>query len=188
MTYLDAATGKLIGEEAGLFIEDDDDVAKRMEGRIVTVAKPLFVTIEPGSLDLVMLFEYMIGNTDFSIMEQHNVRLVQTQTGRRFAVPYDFDYSGLADASYATPSAALPINSVRDRLFRGPCRTAAEWQPSVDQLRAVKSKVMELLEAPELSPSYRKDARSYVEQFYRVLDQPLTLKRAIIDPCVKVGM
>ena len=58
----------------------------------------------------------------------------------------------------------------------------------MDQLRAVKSKVMELLESPGLSPSYRKAARSYVEQFYRVLDQPLTLKRAIIDPCVKVGM
>ena len=187
MTYRDV-TGKVIGEEAGLFIEDDDDVAKRLEGRIIAAAQPVFVTIEPGSLDLMMLFEYMIGNTDFSIMTQHNVRVVQTEAGRRFAVPYDFDYSGLADASYARPSPALPITSVRDRLFRGPCRTAAEWQPSVDQLRAVKSKVMELLESPGLSPSYRKDARSYVEQFYRVLDQPVALKRAIIDPCAKVGV
>src|SRR4029079_5713904 len=93
MTYLDAATGKVVAQEAGLFIEDDDDVAKRLEGRITPVEKPLFVTIEPGSLNLLMLFEYMIGNTDFSIVEQHNVRLVQTPTGRRFAVPYDFDYS-----------------------------------------------------------------------------------------------
>jgi hypothetical protein len=188
MTYLDAATGKVIVEEAGLFVEDDDDVAKRLEGRIVTVEKPLFVTIEAGSLDLVTLFEFMIGNTDFSIMEQHNVRLVQTPAGRRFAVQYDFDYSGLADASYAAPSKALPIDSVRDRLFRGPCRTAAEWQPYVDQMRAVKSKVMELFAAPELSPSYRRQAVSYVEQFYRILEQPPAFKRAIIDPCVKVGM
>ena len=188
MTYLDAATGKVVAQEAGLFIEDDDDVARRLEGRITTVEKPLFVTIEPGSLNLLMLFEYMIGNTDFSIMEQHNVRLVQTPTGRRFAVPYDFDYSGLADADYASPSKALPIVSVRDRLFRGPCRTAAEWQPYVDQLREVKSKVMELFAAPELNPSYRQEARSYLEQFYRTLEQPSTLKRAIIDPCVRVGM
>jgi hypothetical protein len=188
MTYLDAATGKLVAEEAGLFIEDDDDVARRLEGRSIAAAQPVFVTIEPGSLDLMMLFEYMIGNTDFSIMQQHNVRVVQTPAGQRFAVPYDFDYSGLADASYARPAPALPINSVRDRLFRGPCRTAAEWQPSVDQLRAVKSKVMELFDAPGLSPSYRQQARSYIEQFYRVLDQPSTLKRALIDPCVKVGM
>lgn len=188
MTYLDAASGKVVGDEAGLFIEDDDDVAKRLEGRIIAAAQPVFVTIEPGSLDLMTLFEYMIGNTDFSIMTQHNVRVVQTQAGRRFAVPYDFDYSGLADAAYARPSPALPITSVRDRLFRGPCRTAAEWQPSVDQLRAAKAKVLELLDAPGLSPSYRKDAKSYVEQFYRVLDQPSALKKAIIDPCVKVGM
>jgi hypothetical protein len=188
MTYLDAATGKLVAEEAGLFIEDDDDVAKRLEGRIIAAAQPVFVTIDAGSLDLMTLFEYLIGNTDFSIMTQHNVRVVQTEAGRRFAVPYDFDYSGLADAAYARPAPALPISTVRDRLFRGPCRTAAEWQPSVDQLRAAKSKLMDLFEAPGLSPSYRKDARSYVEQFYRVLDQPSTLKRALIDPCVKVGM
>ena len=188
MTYLDAATGKLIAEESGLFIEDDDDVAKRLEGRIIEAAQPVFVTIDPGSLDLMMLFEYMIGNTDFSIMGQHNVRVVQTEAGRRFAVPYDFDYSGLADAAYARPSPALPINTVRDRLFRGPCRTAAEWQPHVEQVRAVKSKVMELFDAPELSPSYRQNAKSYLEQFYRTLDRPETLNRAIITPCVKVGM
>jgi len=188
MTYVDAASGKVVAEAAGLFIEDDDDVARRLEGRIVTVEKPLFVTIEPGSLNLMMLFEYMIGNTDFSIMEQHNVRLVQTQPGRRFVVPYDFDYSGLANADYASPSKALPIASVRERLFRGPCRTAAEWQPSVDQLRAVKSKVMELFDARELSASYRRDARAYLEQFYRMLEQPPTLKRAIIDPCANGGM
>ena len=188
MTYLDAATGKLVAEEAGLFVEDDDDVAKRMEGRIVAVEKPLFASIDAGSLNLMMLFEYMIGNTDFSIIEQHNVRLVQTQAGRRFAVPYDFDYAGLADADYARPSKALPIASVRDRLFRGPCRTADEWQPYLDQLRAVKGKAMALFEAPGLSPEYRKDARSYLEQFYRILDEPAALKRAILDPCVKMGM
>ena len=188
VTYLDAASGKVVADEAGLFIEDDDDVAKRLEGRITTVERPLFVTIEPGSLNLMMLFEYMIGNTDFSIIEQHNVRLVQTREGRRFAVPYDFDYSGLANAGYAKPSAALPISSVRDRLFRGPCRSADEWQPYVDQLRAAKSKVMELFDAPELSASYRKDAKSYLEQFYRVLDQPSAFKRSILDPCAKAGM
>ena len=58
----------------------------------------------------------------------------------------------------------------------------------MDQLREVKSKVMELFAAPELNPSYRQEARSYLEQFYRTLEQPSTLKRAIIDPCVRVGM
>ena len=47
---------------------------------------------------------------------------------------------------------------------------------------------MALFEAPQFSPAYRRDARSYLEQFYRVLDQPSALKRAILDPCVKVGM
>jgi hypothetical protein len=48
MTYVDAATGKIVAEEAGLFIEDDDDVAKLLEVRIVSFVKPLFVTFESG--------------------------------------------------------------------------------------------------------------------------------------------
>ena len=127
--YIDTVSKTTVAEDLAILIEDDDDVADRLEGRITTQENIIFARVDPDALNLMMLFQYMIGNTDFSILVQHNIRLVQTQEGRRYAVPYDFDYSGLVDAGYAVPGKNLPITSVRDRLYRGPCRTPAEWQP-----------------------------------------------------------
>ena len=189
VTYTDAATGKPVAEEAGLFIEDDDDVAKRAAARTIAVENAIFPRVEQEALMLMMLFEYMIGNTDFSIMVQHNVRLVQTQDGRRYPVPYDFDYSGLAEAGYAAVARGLPITSVRDRLYRGPCRTPAEWQPYLDKVRAAKPQILAMFDTlPGLSPSYRRSAKGYLEQFYRTIDHPATVKRELIDTCQKIGM
>lgn len=189
MTYVDAATGKLVAEESGLLIEDDDDVAKRLEGRIVDLPQAVFPRVDQDTLTLMMLFEYMIGNTDFSIMVQHNVRLVQTQDLRRYPVPYDFDYSGLADAAYSVPARGLPITSVRDRLYRGPCRTPAEWQPFLDKMKAARPQLTGILDTTDgLSPSFRRSAKSYIDEFFRNIDHPALVKRHLIDTCIKIGM
>jgi hypothetical protein len=130
------------------------------------------------------LFEYMIGNTDMSMFEQHNVRLVQTQSGRRFTVPYDFDYSGMVDAPYAIPGTRLGLVTVRDRLYRGPCRTVEELQPLFEKVRAVKADVLALYTTlPDLSPKYRRDSLSYLEEFYKTLDRPSDVKKAFVDGC-----
>ena len=189
MTYVDVNTTKVIAEEEGLFIEDDDDVAKRMEGRIITLENPLFARLEQDSLMLMMLFEYMIGNTDFSLMANHNVKLVLTEGVRRLTVPYDFDYSGLVDSGYGAVAKGLGITDVRDRLYRGPCRKPDEWQPYLDKMKAAKPQIMALYDTiPDLSPSYRRYAKGYLEEFYRTIDRPANVKKELIDQCVKIGM
>lgn len=189
MTYVDAATGRQVAQEPGIILEDDDDVAKRMEGLSIPLESAIFPRLDQETLSLMMLFQYMIGNTDFSIMVQHNVRIVVTKDVRRYPVPYDFDYSGLVSSGYGVPSNLLPITNVRDRLYRGPCRTPAQWQPHLDKVRAAKPDLLAVLDAvPGLKESYRKSAKNYLEEFFRTIDQPRQLKRELIDPCVKVGM
>ena len=189
VTYMDTGRQRPVGTEFGLFIEDVDDVAKRLEGRETTLEQVIFGRVDPEALNLMMLFEYMIGNTDLSIYAQHNVRLVQTPGGQRFPVPYDFDYSGLVDAPYAVPSKTLGISSVRDRRYRGPCRTPAEWAPYFDRMRAAKTDLLALFDTvPGLNDRYRRDAKSYLEDFYRTIGSPALTKREIIDRCEKIGM
>ena len=72
--------------------ELDDDVARRMEGRILEQDKLVFARFERESLTLMTLFEYMIGNTDVSLYAQHNTRIVQLPNiGLYFPIAYDFD-------------------------------------------------------------------------------------------------
>lgn len=187
--YVDSGSNEIFAEQFGLLIEDDDDVARRLEGRITTIEQLIFTRLDTDALNLMMLFEYMIGNTDFSIYVQHNVRVVQTRQGRRFSIPHDFDYSGLVESRYARPAPGLPIGRVRERLYLGPCRTATEWQPLFDRVKAKKPELLALFDTlPGLSEGYRRSASGYLEEFYRMIDRPAEVRRALIEPCVKLGM
>jgi len=174
--------GKVLVTRWAMFLEDDEDVARRAEGRIMDVPRALFKDVDQNTLSLVMVFQYMIGNTDFSIYALHNIRLIRTQDKSVYPVPYDFDMSGLVDARYALADRTLGITSVRDRLYRGPCRSLAEIGPVLEQFKARKDEVLALYDSqPELDPSYRRDAKSYLDQFYRTLDRPADVRRTFIE-------
>ena len=153
-----------------IFIEDDEDVARRMEGRTIEQQKLVFRQVDYDTVTLLTLFEYMIGNTDMSMYLLHNVILVQTPGRVTFPVPYDFDYSGLVDARYAIPAKQFNLTSVRDRIYRGPCRTAAELQPFFEKFQAKKTEILALFDSiPGLDANYRKDSQKYIEAFFQTM-------------------
>ena len=183
--YVDAKSGKTIAARGALFLEDDDDVARRMGGRISDSTGVSFRQIDAPTTTLMALFEYMIGNSDLSIRALHNVRLVLTPRGR-FPVPYDFDFSGLVDTPYAAPHPLLQrtISSVRERVYLGPCRTPAELEELFDRFRAVRSDLLAVYDSvPTLKPKYVTDARKYLDQFFQTIDRPERVKKAFIDQC-----
>jgi hypothetical protein len=181
-TYVQSSDGKTVITRLGLILEDDDDVARRMEGRVMELPRALFKDVDPEMLTLAMLFEYMIGNTDFSMYALHNIRLVRTPSNVVYTVPYDFDLSGLVDTKYAIPDRALGIRTVRDRRYRGPCRTSAELEPVLERFRAHRSDILALYDAvPDLDPAYRREAKDYLEAFFRTIDRQGDVKRTFID-------
>ena len=190
VTYMDAKEGKPMGKpHYGILYEDNDDLAKRMDGRITEEARLPFGRLDAKALDFMMLFEYFIGNTDVSIFGNHNVHLVQNQVGTIFPIPYDFDYSGLVNTAYAIPVAALGIGSVRERLYRGACRNQADWEPLIAHFKD-KRKDMEAVydTVPNLNPGYKKDALNYIDSFFKSFDKPDQIKKALIDKCLKEGV
>lgn len=188
-TYVDAASKKNVARRYAMFIEDEDDVARRMEGRISDAKGILFRRADSETVTLMTLFEYMIGNTDMSMTEQHNIRIVETPASTFYPVPYDFDYAGLVNAVYAAADKRLGITSVRERLYRGPCRTAGELDPLLARMRAVKSDVMALYDGlADFNNADRREAKAYLDEFYRTIDRPRDIKREFIDRCVIAGM
>ena len=66
-------------------------------------------------MTMVAMFEYMIGNTDWSVPNYHNIKLMgmkDDKTSRPIAVPYDFDICGFVDPAYATVDEQLNIENV----------------------------------------------------------------------------
>jgi hypothetical protein len=139
ITYVDAASGKLMTTRYGMFIENDDDVARRAEARSIDLPRMAYKDLDTTTLMTMTLFEYMIANTDVSIVRLHNVKLMVTEKKVTHPVPYDFDYSGLVNAPYANPDPRLGIATVRDRMYRGPCGSEAEFDLALEKFRAKRA-------------------------------------------------
>ena len=166
VSYVDRA-GKSAGTRLGIFLEDEGDVARRMEGRIVQLPRLMFDDLDMDSLMPMMVFEYMIGNTDYSIYALHNVRIVQRPDKSLHPVPYDFDFSGLVNPPYALPARGLMLKSVVDRMYRGPCRRQELVDPIVANFVAKRDIIRALPDSiPGLDKTARSDARNYIDSFY----------------------
>ena len=182
VNYVDKTTGQPAGTRLAMFLEDERDVAKRMEGRIVKLPRLEFKDVDSDSLMPMMLHNYMIGNTDFSIYALHNVVLVERPDKSIHPVAYDFDISGLVHPPYAAPMRELMITSVRDRLYRGPCKRQEQIDPHIANFVAKKDLVMALpATIPGLDKDSLKDVKEYLADFYSSIKSTKDVKRLFVD-------
>jgi hypothetical protein len=183
-TYVDSKNKKTISNRYAIFIEHENEVARRFGGRNVELQRILFENLDAPTLNRMMLFEYMIGNTDFSIWALHNVRLVQDRDRKLYPVPYDFDLSGLVHAPYAMPDPRIGIRSVLDRLYRGPCRTVDEFEEAAQSFRAKRDDMLILLDSmKDLQAEARREARSFLEDSFRAIERPDAIRRQLVSGC-----
>jgi hypothetical protein len=183
-TYLDAKSGKPITTRFALFLENDNDVARRMGGRIVELQRLTFKDVDATALQQMMLFNYMIGNTDFSLYALHNVKLVQDPSRVLYPVPYDFDLSGFVNPPYAIPDRRLGIRSVADRLYRGPCLPADQMDKAATAFRDKRAEMLAALDGlKEIDQRVRADAKDYLESFFRAIAAPNSVKKSLVDGC-----
>ena len=154
---------------------------------------------QPGALfdDLVQkqlmtttLFAYMIGNTDGSISALHNIVLLRDTTSFSIhPVMFDFDFSGVINARYATAPPNLGIRRVTDRLHRGPCKTVEEWKPIFEHFLSKRAAIDSVYDAiPQMNPSKAKAAKDYLDEFWKIIADDRRAKREIADQCQKIGM
>jgi hypothetical protein len=168
------------------FLEENDAMAARNGGKILKAKGATREDLDARQADLVALFEYLIGNTDWSVPALHNIHLVQTYDGKVYPVPYDFDFSGAVDTPYSTPDSALPIKSVRQRLFRGYCISPADAAPVVALFNERRAAIYALYDSlPALDRKVAERTRRYFDQFYKTINDEGRLKGEVAQACRK---
>jgi hypothetical protein len=188
VTYVDSTSGKALTTRNAFFIENEEDLAARAEGRPLALPRMLFKNFDQEALTLMSLFQFMIGNTDFSIYALHNVHQVQTRANVFYPIIWDFDITGLAGTPYGAPDPRLELSSPRERLYRGPCRTMAEYEPFLAVFREKQAGALALFDLPALDDRNRRDAKEYLGEFYTLLGRPEALKKELIDKCKKQSL
>jgi len=186
VTYVDA-TGKHAPETRhAFFVEDDDRMARRNHAQVFEQKGVTQDELNFEQTGLAMVFQYMIGNTDFAVTALHNIVLIRDSSGIVYPVPYDFDWSGVIWTPYAQPDVRLPIQTVRQRTFRGTCRVPEELALLFAQFTAQKDSIYALyrgLESEGLEPKRVKQALDYYDEFYKTISNPGDTRREFTRTC-----
>ena len=114
VTYKDSKQKAKSYSQYAFLIEDMKDLAERNNCVEIKI-KNGFNTeaTDRQQINLVSIFQYMIGNTDWSVPVKHNIKLMVPKNdtlARPYPIPYDFDYAGLVNAPYAVPDEQLALN------------------------------------------------------------------------------
>ncbi|MBS1240651.1 MAG: hypothetical protein H6R40_78 [Gemmatimonadetes bacterium] len=183
-TYIQADKGDTIATTWSFFIEHDDDVARRNGGVLFEESGVRWRDVDSAAVLTASLFEYMIGNTDWALPLLHNVRVVRVEPGFYYPVVYDFDFSGIMKTPYAKPSPRLPIRSVRERLWRGPCADMAVMNPIIARFDTLKDTVYTMYRGfPGLDPKRVESALKYLDDFYKVINDPKKARTEFTYAC-----
>lgn len=166
-------------------IEDDGDMARRNGCHKKDEVKMMTEATNRDMMTMVALFQYMIGNTDWAVPANHNIKLIFDKKNKNappYVVPYDFDYCGLVDASYAIPHETIGTEKVTERVYRGFPRTMEELQIQLDVFRSKKDSIFKTIDSFELlSSKTRKEMTSYLQEFFELIENKRAVSMAFID-------
>lgn len=170
----------------GILMEDVDNVANRLNGNEI---KRRILPLQQDDLASIRnsFFQYLIANTDFSTTYLHNGKLLFIDK-KIIPLPYDFDMSGLVDASYAVVSniqnITLDITDVKERVYKGYKRDELLFEQVRKEFIDNKSKMFETIDHLE---KYFNDkdqfviAKRFVTDFFEIVENDTAFKEKILD-------
>lgn len=176
ISYIDTLKAKNSFTAYGFLIENEDEMAKRNKAVLIKNPKLTQNNMYVEDMARVAVFNFLIGNTDWSVTFQHNVKILvpsELIPDKAIPVAYDFDYSGLVNTSYSLPREGIPIQYVTERYYLGLCFKEEELMPVINEFWDLKEQFLDAIRNFEyLSMGARLKAESYIENFYKVYRQP----------------
>jgi hypothetical protein len=188
--YQDTVKNKNSDPYYGILIEEEEQMAKRNLSRSLEKIGLRPEQTQKGDFLKMAVFEYMIGNTDWSVQYQQNIKLITADsTSLPTAIPYDFDHSGIVRAPYANPAEELQMSSIFERRYRGYCIPEMNQFTEVfETFNQLKDDFYALFEDnPLLSSSYQNQTLKFLDQFYETINDPEKAREAFSYPCDRSG-
>lgn len=186
--YVDAKKGDTLQKRYAFLGEEPEDAAKRLQGKPLIVKNAKGDDLDEEARAMFGVFQYFIGNTDFSVTALHNVLLVRKDSVFDIAFPIarDFDWSGAVDARYAFPDYRLPIKHVTQRLMKGDCAPKETFESVFKIFRDKKDSIYALYHdslAAGMKPDVVTKTLRYFDDFYSEINNPGDAKRNIVTAC-----
>ncbi|NMC40899.1 MAG: hypothetical protein GYA43_06970, partial [Bacteroidales bacterium] len=167
------------------FTEDKDRAAERLNatvtGRFITP-----FDLDHDNFKKLALFQYMIGNKDWYVTSRHNIIIMQPddKSAKPFAVPYDFDFSGMINAAYTKVNGSPSEPSPFRRQYKGLCYTMEELRDVFGFFRNLRPEFRNLIKESDLIPkSDKNEMLTYIDYFYSLSGSRSLIREEIINKC-----
>lgn len=163
----------------GFLIEDVDDLCDRLD---MKEQKVMNVTLDQVNRDEMLrmtMFQYLIGNEDWSVPKCHNIALVQNGKHDAFiAVPYDFDMSAFVNPPYRV---RITGPNEYEQAYKGNKVEFDYLLGAADIFLDKKSEIQELiLSMSHLPVKCRQKCLQKVDDFFAKLESKNTIRRNFI--------
>ena len=173
VTYADGADDDDPVVRYAFFREESEPMAERLGAVFLEIAGASPSNF--GDLEAVRMsvFQYMVANTDWSMVRFHNSEVLATSRGVYVPIPYDFDWTGFVAARYAQPAEGLDIRNVRQRIYRGFCRPNFDFSTVYAQFHEIRTDLETLYTGQEgLTEDNAREAVEYIDDFYEDIETP----------------
>ena len=191
VTYVDSEDRRPRMVRSAFLIEHENRLADRLDMQRLNIFPEGVGAIQADHLNLTSIFQYLIGNTDFSPIRGskgeccHNYALFGTDGNPLLAIPYDFDMSGFVYTPYAKPDDELGIDNVRQRLYQGFCENNRFVEASISEFQQARDTLYsQVADLQALEPSVRQSLASYMDEFYETISDSQGVEREIFDRCI----
>ncbi|MCC6725801.1 MAG: hypothetical protein IT258_14925 [Saprospiraceae bacterium] len=183
ITYRDKTNPDYRMTRYGFLIEDEEEFGWRTAGQVSEKMGTNASALSASQEKLASVFQYMIGNTDWSIEMLRNVEVLEKTDGRLIPVPYDFDFSGVVLAPYARPNVDVGQKRVGERVFMGNSKSAQELYATLNYFRNKKEDLFKMVEDFSLLDSSSKEEISgYLMSFYQEIETQESAQANIFKP------
>ena len=191
VTYVDSDGRRSRMVRSAFLIEHENRLADRLGMQRRNSYPEGVGAIQADHLNLTLIFQYLLGNTDFSPIRGsndeccHNYALFGTDGAPLVAIPYDFDMSGFVYTPYASPDEGLGIDNVRQRLYQGFCVNNRYVEASISEFLQARDTLYALVaDQQALELTARQRLASYMDEFYETIGHSQGVEREILDRCI----
>jgi len=182
ITYVNANASDERIQRFAFFIESNEELELRLKGQASNGFGTTPAQIEPTSYHNTLLFQYMIGNLDWDIKVQRNIKLIQPDAGGKpILVPYDFDYSGLVKAPHARLNPDFKQKNIEERFPQGKFPDKATLMATASNFQNLEKNGFKCyMNCTILDKSVKKKMNKYLTSFFRILKDKAYLKELFL--------
>ncbi len=179
----DSLSGRTNRQFTGFLIEDREELIDRVNAVMSDMKCMRPNHLNQHHYTIFQVFQFLIGNTDWVLPTCKNSEIISLENGEMIPIPYDFDFSGMVDASYATTNLAFGFTSVKQRYFLGHLKPMEDLIPVLELFKQKRPALTQIIQDFDLlSEKDRKRMVKYLDSFYKILDKPKKVKRIFVHP------